>query len=221
MNPLFKTILIAALCCVLANCKRMVKEEPYLQASSTKALTPVDGKDLPRTSNNLKIPEVTVTGTGVAPDSKPPEMAFARRRSDDENVVIIESGGMPTIEIFNDQDAWNLMLGDHGYNWQLLDEDPENCQATLRFYDPITEEVQKKNFFKKLFTINSSYLDRSGEYILTCLKLPQKQQIWLQTIDFEAPSSYVVDDLFIHIYAAATEAKDSEDKDSEVKDSVE
>jgi len=215
MNSLFKTILIAALCCVLANCKRMVKEEPYLQAETTPALKAVDDKDLPRTSNNLDIPEVTVTGTGVAPDSKPPEMAFARRRSDDENVVIIESGGMPTIEIFNDKDAWDLILGDHGYNWQLLDEDPENCQATFRFYDPITEEVEKKNFIKKLFTINSSYLDRSGEYILTCLRLPQKQQIWLQTIDFEAPSSYVVDDLFTHIYDAATDAKDSEDGDSE------
>ena len=197
----------------------MVKEEPYLQAETTKPLTPIDGKDLPRTSNSLKIPEVSVTGTGVAPDSKPPEMAFARRRSDDENVVIIESGGMPTIEIFNDQDAWQLMLGDHGYNWQLLDEDQENCQATFRFYDPITEEVNKKNFFKRLFTINSSYLDRSGEYILTCLKLPQKQQIWLQTIDFEAPSSYVVDDLFTHIYTAATKEKETEVKASEAENS--
>lgn len=205
MNPLFKTILIAALCGVLANCSRLVKEEPYLEAETNDTLNPVADIDLPRTSNNLDIPAVKVTGDGIAPDSKPPEMAFARRRSGDENVVIIESGGMPTIEIFNDQDAWNLMLGDHGYNWQLLDEDPENCQATFRFYDPIAEEVENKNFFKKLFTINSSYLDRSGEYILTCLKLPQKQQIWLQTLDYEAPSSYVVDDLFTHIFTAATE----------------
>ncbi len=211
MNLLFKAILIAAVFCTLANCKRIVKEEPYLKAETTQPLTPVAGSDLPRTSNNLKVPEVANTGTGVAPDSKPPEMAFARRRSDDENVVIIESGGMPTIEIFNDQDVWDLMVGDHGYNWQLLEEDPENCQATFRFYDPITEEVEKIGFFKKLFTINSSYLDRSGEYILTCLKLPQKQQVWLQTMDFEAPSSYVVDDLFSHIYAAATEEKDSEE----------
>ncbi len=206
MNPLFKTILITALCCGLANCKRIVKDEPYLQAKTNQALTPVDGSDLPRTSNNLKIPDVKATGSGVAPDSKPPEMAFARRRSEDENVTIIESGGMPTIEIFNEKDAWDLILGDHGYNWQLLDEDPENCQATFRFYDPITEE-EKQGFFKKLFTINSNYLDRSGEYILTCLKLPEKQQIWLQTMDFEAPSSYVVDDLFTHIYEAATDTK--------------
>ncbi len=209
MNPLFKTILITTLCCVLASCSRLVKEEPYLQAEATQTLTAIDGTDLPRTSNSLKIPEVKVSGTGVAPDSKPPEMAFARRRSDDENVVIIESGGMPTIEIFNEKDAWDLILGDHGYNWQLLDEDPENCQATFRFYDPVTEEVQNKGLLKRLFTIESNYLDRSGEYVLTCLKLSEKQQIWLQTIDFEAPSSYVVDDLFSHIFDAATEDKNS------------
>jgi len=209
MNPLLKTILITALCCTLVNCKRMIKEEPYLQAKATPTLTPVDGSDLPRTSNNLNIPEVNITGSEVAPDSKPPEKAFAKRRSDDENVVIIESGGMPTIEIFNERDAWNLILGDHGYNWQLLDEDPENCQATLRFYDPITEQAENKSFLKKLFTVNSRYLDRSGEYLLTCLKLPQKQQIWLQTIDFEAPSSYVVDDLFTHIFDAATQSEDN------------
>ena len=211
MNPLFRTFLITAICCVLVNCKRMIKEEPYLQAKSTQILTSIDGSDLPRTSNSLRIPEVSATGSGVAPDSKPPEKAFARRRSGDENVVIIESGGMPTIEIFNQQDAWNLMLGDHGYNWQLLDEDSENCQATFRFYDPITEEVQNKGFFKKLFTLGNDYTDRSGEYVLTCLKLPQKQQIWLQTPDFEAPSSYVVDDLFTHIFEAATKDKTTEE----------
>ncbi|MGJ8662667.1 MAG: hypothetical protein ACSHWU_03405 [Marinicella sp.] len=204
MKPLLKTITVIGLCLTLINCKRIVKEEPYLTAQSNPELAAIEGKDLPRTSNSLKIPEVAATGSNVAPDSKPPEMAFARRRSSDENVVIIESGGMPTMEIFNDQDAWDLMVDDHGYNWQLLDEDPENCQATFRFYDPITEEVEKKNFIKRLFTLNSSYIDRSGEYILTCLRLPQKQQIWLQTIDFEAPSSYVVDDMFTHIFDAAT-----------------
>ncbi len=204
MRHLIKTTLLISLCCTLINCSRIVKEEPYLTAKSTNELEPVPGKDLPRTNNSLEIPTVEAEGESVAPDSRPPDMAFARRRSSDENVVIIESGGMPTIEIFNDQDAWELMLGDHGYNWLLLEEDPDNCQATFRFYDPITEEVESKNFFKKLFTINSSYIDRSGEYVLTCLKLPQKQQIWLQTIDFEAPSSYVIDDLFTHIFDAAT-----------------
>lgn len=209
MNFLLKTTLIAAICCLLVNCSRMVKEEPYLQAETTKSLDPVSGSDLPRTSNNLDIPDVKATGDGVAPDSKPPEMAFARRRSGDENVVIIESGGMPTLEIFNEKDAWELVLGDHGFNWQILDEDQENCQVTLRFYDPITDEVNKKGFFRNLLTFKSNYIDRSGEYILTCLKLPQKQQIWLQTVDFEAPSSYVVDDLFSHIFAAATETPDT------------
>ncbi len=210
MKSLFKTILITAMCISLANCKRMVKEEPYLQAESTPTLKAADGQDLPRTSNSLKVPDVAVEGGEVAPDSRPPEMAFARRRSDDENIVIIESGGMPTIEVFDEQDAWTLMTGDHGYNWQLIDEDPDNCQATFRFYDPITEEQDKQNFLKRIFTINNSYIDRSGEYVLTCLKLPQKQQIWLQTVDFEAPSSYVTDDLFSHIFAAATKEEEQE-----------
>ncbi len=204
MNLMLKTLLLVSLFLILANCSRMVKEEAYLKAESTPELVAVDGKDMPRTSNSLNIPDVKSDGSEASPDSRPPDMAFARRRSDDENVVIIESQGMPTIEIFNEKDAWELMLDDHGYNWQLLSEDQENCQATFRFYDPITEEVSSKNIFKKLFTINSKYIDRSGEYVLTCLKLPQKQQIWLQTIDFEAPSSYVVDDLFNHLYEAAT-----------------
>ena len=195
---------LTAVLFILPGCSRMVKEEPYLTADHSQALSPVENLDLPRTTNSLEIPDFEAEGSEVAPDSRPPEMAFAKRRSEDENVVIIESGGMPTIEIFNDKDAWELMMGDHGYNWQLLDEDEENCQATYRFYDPIAEEVADTNFFKKLFTLNSSYIDRSGEYILTCLRLPQKQQIWLQTLDFEAPSSYVVDDLFNHLFEAAT-----------------
>lgn len=207
MNSLFRTLLIMTLCLPLLNCKRIVKEEAYLKAETTEQLKPIDGKDLPRTSNALKVPEIQTEESNIAPDSMPPEMAFAKRRSSDENVVIIENGGMPTIEIFNDQDAWELMLGDHGYNWQLLDEDEENCQVTFRFYDPITEEVEQ-GFFKKLFQINNSYVDRSGEYVLTCLKLPQKQQIWLQTMEFEAPSAYVVDDLFNHIFEAATKSEE-------------
>jgi hypothetical protein len=204
MNSMLKTLLLIGLSLLMVNCSRLVKEEPYLQAQSTDGLDALDGFDMPRTSNNLDIPEVNAEDSKVAPDSRPPEMTFARKRSSDENVVIIESNGMPTMEIYNDKDAWDLMLGDHGYNWQLLDEDEENCQATFRFYDPIIEEVESVNIFKKLFTINSSYIDRSGEYVLTCLKLPQKQQIWLQTLDFEAPSAYVVDDLFNHIFDAAT-----------------
>lgn len=207
MKSLTKTIMLITLCVTLASCNRIVKEEAYLQAKPAPELQPVESRDLPRTTNALKIPEVKVAGDDAAPDSTPPEMSFAKRRSSDENVVIIESGGMPTIEIFSEQDAWELILGDHGYNWQLLDEDPANCQATFMFYDPITEEVSQ-GFFKKIFQINNSYIDRSGEYVLTCLKLPQKQQIWIQTVDFEAPSSYVVDDLFNHIFEAATADKE-------------
>lgn len=203
MNTLFKTVLIILLCILLINCKRIVKEEAYLQAQPIPELKPVASHDLPRTTNALKVPAVQNSDAGVAPDTMPPEMAFAKRRSSDENVVIIESGGMPTIEIFNDQDVWQLMTADHGYNWLLLEEDPDNCQATLMFYDPITEEA-KQGFFKRIFQVKNSYIDRSGEYVLTCLKLPQKQQIWLQTPDFKAPSSYVVDDLFTHIFKAAT-----------------
>ncbi|MCB1582709.1 MAG: hypothetical protein R3E90_15955 [Marinicella sp.] len=201
---MFKILCIISLSMLLVNCNRLVKEEPYLQAQETDGLQAVEGFDMPRTSHNLDVPDVATTASTSAPDSRPPEMSFARKRSDDENVVIIETNGMPTIEIYNDKDAWELMMGDHGYNWQLLEEDADNCQMTYRFYDPIIEEVENVNFFKKLFTINSSYIDRSGEYVLTCLKLPQKQQIWLQTLDFEAPSAYVVDDLFNHIFDAAT-----------------
>ncbi|MFC3195364.1 hypothetical protein ACFODZ_14010 [Marinicella sediminis] len=204
MSSFIRIFCVFTVCLLTASCGRMVKEEAYLDAESTPKLKPAEDQDLPRTSNNLSIPEVTASGSNVSPDSKPPEMAFARKRSEDENVVIIESQGMPTIEIFNEKDAWDLMTGDHGYNWLLLDEDKENCQATFRFYDPITEEVESKNFLKRLFSINSNYVDRSGDYLLTCLKLPQKQQIWLQTTDFQAPSSYVVDDLFTHIFEAAT-----------------
>lgn len=207
MNSLFKITALVILCLPLLNCSRIVKEESYLKAESTKPLEPLDGKDLPRTTNALKVPEIQTEINNISPDSMPPEMSFAKRRSSDENVVIIESGGMPTIEIFNDKDAWELMLGDLGYNWQLLDDDEENCQATFRFYDPIIEEVDQ-GFFKKLFQINNSYVDRSGEYVLTCLKLPQKQQIWLQTVNFEAPSAYVVDDLFNHLFDAAIETED-------------
>jgi hypothetical protein len=205
MNSFIRTVCLVSACLLAVSCNRMVREEAYLSAESTEQLKPAGDQDLPRTSNNLAIPEVSATGGSVAPDSKPPEMAFARKRSEDENVVIIESQGMPTIELFNDQDAWQLMMGDHGYNWLVLEEDQDNCQVTLRFYDPITEEVESTNFFKRLFTLNSNYVDRSGDYLLTCLKLPQKQQIWLQTIDYEAPSSYVVDDLFSHIFDAATQ----------------
>jgi|GEM_PF-1178893 len=205
MNPMLKTLLLISLFLILANCSRLVKQdEAYLKAESTPVLTAVEGKDMPRTSNNLSIPNVEAEGSEASPDSRPPDMAFARRRSEDENVVIIESQGMPTIEIFNNKDAWELILDDHGRNWQLLSEDQENCQATFRFYDPIAEEDSNQGFFKKLFTFNSSYIDRSGDYLLTCLKLPQKQQIWLQTVDFAAPSSYVVDDIFLNIYEAAT-----------------
>lgn len=204
MKLMFKTLSLLVMAVLLSNCSRIVKEEPYLDAKESNELKPVEGFDLPRTSNSLAVPEVEVAASDSAPDSRPPEMSFARKRSIDENVVIIEANGMPTIEIYNEKDAWELMMDDHGYNWQLLDEDPENCQATFRFYDPIIEDVEKVNFFKKLFSLNNSYIDRSGEYLLTCLKLPQKQQIWLQTLDFEAPSAYVVDDLFNHIFDAAT-----------------
>jgi len=202
MNSLIRIILLLFVFTTLTNCKRLVnKDEAYLQAESTPKLKEIEGKDLPRTSNNLDIPEITTSSPTAAPDSRPPEMAFARRRSADENVVIIESQGMPTIELFNEKDAWELITADHGINWQLLDEDADNCQATFRFYDPISNEIENKGFFKRLFKAgNTNYVDRSGEYLLTCLKLPQKQQIWLQTIDFTAPSSYVVDDLFSQIY---------------------
>ena len=133
-----------------------------------------------------------------------PEMAFAKRRSSDENVVIIDADGVPTIELYNDKDAWQLMNTNLGDNWFVLESNEADCQMTLYYDDPINQAVKDQGFFKKLFTFESSYIDRSGQYVLTCLKLPQKQQIWIQTLDFKAPSAFVVDDLFSHLFDAAT-----------------
>lgn len=189
---------------LLCSCGRLVKEEPYLDAQETQSLKQVDGLDLPQDTGQLSIPEINSNLQPLSIDSvRPPEMAFAKRRSADENVIIIDADGVPTVEIYNDKDAWQLMNGDLGEHWYIIDSNEDDCQLTLYYDDPINQTVEDQGFFKKLFTFKSSYIDRSGQYVLTCLKLPQKQQIWMQTMDFKAPSAFVVDDLFSRIFDAA------------------
>ncbi|MFV0543062.1 MAG: hypothetical protein ACK5L8_05150 [Marinicella pacifica] len=202
-----RSIMIIVILILLNNCGRFIKEEPYLEAEQTHALKAVDGLDLPQDTGQLAIPDIqNDTFKPLSIDSvRPPEMAFAKRRSADENVVIIDADGVPTMEIYNDKDAWQLMNEDLGAHWYALESNEEDCQITLYYDDPINQTVEDQGFFKKLFTFKSSYIDRSGQYVLTCLKLPQKQQIWVQTLDFKTPSAFVVDDLFNQLFTAATQ----------------
>lgn len=204
MKIIKHVIMTVGLMTLLSSCGRLVKEEPYLDAQETQSLKQVDGLDLPQDTGQLSIPEINSNLQPLSIDSvRPPEMAFAKRRSADENVIIIDADGVPTVEIYNDKDAWQLMNGDLGEHWYIIDSNEDDCQLTLYYDDPINQTVEDQGFFKKLFTFKSSYIDRSGQYVLTCLKLPQKQQIWLQTMDFKAPSAFVVDDLFSRIFDAA------------------
>lgn len=201
LNHLFLTV---SLLFIISGCSRIIKEEPYLQAQQAPPLQKVDGLDLPQDTGQLAIPEVNDSFEPITLDTvRPPEMAFAKRRSSDENVVIIDADGVPTIELYNDKDAWQLMNTNLGDNWFVLESNEADCQMTLYYDDPINQAVKDQGFFKKLFTFESSYIDRSGQYVLTCLKLPQKQQIWIQTLDFEAPSAFVVDDLFNQLFNTA------------------
>ncbi len=201
LNHLF---LIVSLLFIVSGCSRFIKEEPYLQAQQTEPLKKVDGLDLPQDTGQLSIPEIDRSFEPITLDSvKPPEMAFAKRRSADENVIIIDDDGVPTLELYNDKDAWQLMNGDLGDNWYAIEANEADCQVILYFDDPINQTVEDQGFFKRLFSFKSRYVDRSGQYVLTCLKLPQKQQIWMQTMDFKAPSAFVVDDLFNHLFNAA------------------
>lgn len=182
----------------------MVKEEPYLTASTHETLKAVNGSDMPNTSNNLEIPPIQ-TSTEIVPDDRPPAMAFAKRRSQNEDIVINDINGLPTIEIYNNVSPWELMIIDFGSNWELIDESPENCQVKLNYYDPIAKEVADEGFFKKLFKIKSRYQDQSGQYQLDCSVEPSRNLITLSDINGQAPASQVVDDLFAHIFDKATQ----------------
>jgi len=197
-------LLAVSLLIMVSGCSRFIKEDPYIQAQQTAPLKKVDGLDLPKDTGQLSIPDVKGSYEPITLDTvRPPEMAFAKRRSSDENVVIIDADGVPTIELYNNKDAWQLMNGDLGGNWYTIEANEADCQVTLYYDDPINHTVEEQGFFKRLFTFKSNYIDRSGQYVLTCLKLPQKQQIWVQTLDFDTPSAFVVDDLFNHLFNAA------------------
>ncbi len=203
MKPISRMLLILL---ILSGCSRIIKEEPYTDAKQSPTLKKVEGLDMPVDSGQLTIPEINSNNKELMPDAnKPPEMSFAKKRSDSENVVIIDVDGVATMEIFNNKDAWELMTGDFGDHWQIIELNEADCQVTLYYKDPIIKTVKDQGFFKKLFTFKSRYIDRSGQYVLTCLKLPQKQQIWVQTTDFQTPSAFVIDDLFNSLFIAATE----------------
>ncbi|KAA3641818.1 MAG: hypothetical protein DWP95_06045 [Proteobacteria bacterium] len=209
MKIINQVIFTAGLLALLSGCGRMVKEEPYLQAEQVPPLKKVEGLDLPQDTGQLEIPEVSSNHQPITIDAvRPPEMAFAKRRSSDENVVIIDADGVPTMEIYNDIDVWQLMNADFGEHWFIIESNEADCQVTLHYDDPINKTVEEQGFFKKLFTFESRYIDRSGQYVLTCLKLPKKQQIWIQTLDFKTPSAFVVDDLFSHLFNAAIAGDD-------------
>lgn len=194
---------LALLTCV-AGCSKMIKEEPYLTASTSKELSPAGDNDMPNTSNNLSIPNVNQSNQGV-PNDRPPEMAFARKRSQQEDIVISELNGKPTVEIYNDTSPWELMIINFGSHWRIENEDPENCQVTLRYNDPIGKEVSEQGFFKRIFTAQSKYVDLSGIYQLKCHIENNRNLITFQTEAGQNPSSHVVDDLFAHIFQKATE----------------
>ncbi len=198
-----KTWTIISLLTLISACSRMVKEEPYLTASSSKTLSAANDSDMPNTNNNLDIPVVDEAHDGV-PNDRPPAMAFAKKRSQSEDIVITDLNGKPTIEIYNQTSPWELMIADFGQHWTLLDEDPENCVVKLNYSDPIATEIKEEGFFKRVFTTRSRYEDQSGNYHLNCIIENSRHLITLTTPAGEAPSSHVVDDLFAHIFENAT-----------------
>ena len=182
----------------------MVKEDPYLKANTGKTLSSIDNNDAPNTNNALSIPAVDQVHDGV-PNDRPPEMAFARKRSQNEDVIINDRNGQPTIELYNDISPWELMITDFGSNWKTLKEDPENCQVTLSYTDPIAKQLAEKSVLKKFFSTRSEYQDKSGNYLLNCNIEESRNLITLATADGQIPSPHVVDDLFAHIFTNASE----------------
>ncbi len=202
MNP--KNWILLSLLTLTTACSKMVKEEPYLSADKEKTLSQVEGHDMPNTNHALSIPAVNKAHDGV-PNDKPPAMAFARKRSQDENVIINENQGRPTLELYNDISPWELMIADYGSNWLLQSEDPENCEVTLLYSDPIAADRAQEGFFKRFFGTRSKYEDKSGQYRLNCLVEANKNLITVSKADGSAASAHVVDDIFAHIFVKATE----------------
>lgn len=197
-------LLITAIGCLSA-CQKMIKKEAYSNTPSTPPLKTVGDNDLPNTNNSLNIPEVNNPNQST-PDERPPEMPFSRKRNRSETVVISEKNGLPTIELYNQANPWELMIADYGKNWQLKNDDPENCQVNLIYTDPVDEELSKQGFFKRFFSGKSNHKDLSGEYQLNCTIEKSHRSINLKTADGKAPPSYVTDELFNHLFTAATQA---------------
>ncbi|WP_154224558.1 hypothetical protein [Marinicella rhabdoformis] len=200
----YKNWILIGLLTLTAACSKMVKEEPYLQANTSQPLSSDKQKDMPNTNNALSIPEVNQVHDGI-PNDRPPEMAFAKKRSQNEDVVINELNGRPTIELYNDISPWELMIADLGNNWKLQSEDPENCEVSLTYNDPIAGELAEKGFLKRFFGTRSQYKDKSGDYKLSCIVENNRNLITVSKIDGSSASPHVVDDLFAHLFAKATE----------------
>ena len=200
----WKTWTLISLLSLTTACSKMVKEDPYVKANKGKTLSSIDQNDAPNTSNALSVPAVDQIHDGV-PNDRPPEMAFARKRSQNEDVIINDRNGQPTIELYNDISPWELMIADFGSNWQMLKEDPENCQVTLSYDDPIAKQRSEESAFKKFFGTRNKYEDKSGNYLLNCNVEDNKNLITLVTADGQIPSPHVVDDLFAYIFVKASE----------------
>ena len=199
-----KNWILLSLLTLTSACSKMVKEEPYLQANTGKTLSSSDDRDMPNTNNALALPEVKQSHDGT-PNDRPPEMAFARKRSQDEDVLIKENNGKPTIELYNDISPWELMIADFGSSWKLQSEDPENCQVVLTYDDPIAKERAKEGFFKRFFGTRRAYDDKSGDYKLNCNVEENRNLITVSKSDGSKASPHVVDDIFARLFAKATE----------------
>lgn len=199
-----KNWILLSLLTLTAACSKMIKEEPYLDANTSKTLSTDKQKNMPNTNNALSIPEVDQSHDGT-PNDRPPEMAFAKKRSQNEDVVINDFNGQPAIELYNDISPWELMIADLGNNWTLQSEDPENCQVSLSYIDPIAGELSEEGFLKRFFGTRSKYEDKSGDYKLNCIVEDNRNLITVSKLDGSKASPHVVDDIFAHIFTKATE----------------
>lgn len=199
---------IITICLSLTACHKKVKPEAYLDTTDTPPLKAAGSNDLPNTNNSLDIPKANVQ-TQNTPNDRPPAMPFARKRNRSETVIISEKDGFPTIELYNKANPWELMIADYGENWQLKSDNAEDCQVNLIYNDPINRELSEQGFFRRFFSGKTNHKDLSGEYQLHCKIDKSRRSITLKTAAGKAPASYVTDELFNHIFNAAT--KDTED----------
>lgn len=194
-----QTLSILCLCLLLGACSKFVKEEPYLSSQETKMLESSNDSDLPNSNNSLKIPDINSSNESE-PDISPPEMSFARKRSQDESVTITDDQGYPALMIHKKTDLWNLMTSNLGENWQITDQNADSCEVSLSFSDPDIAEINEAGFFKRIFTKKLTVADHSGDFKISC----QKQKIIMKTASGNIPSAIAVDNLFGRFFDVVT-----------------